>query len=176
LAVLDRVRIGIVIIEPGGCVIATNDEAQRLLQMGEGVALARNDHLVCRDDDLTRSLDEAIHKASSTALGKHETPETLMAIPRRSGARPLLLEIIPLRDSKAEMERDFGGAMVAIIDPDKPRLFDASILGKAYRLSKAERDDRAAAGRLWHLRPGVLFREAERARDRHPHRHRRRTR
>lgn len=140
LAVLDRVRIGIVIIEPGGCVIATNNEAQRLLQMGEGVALARNDHLICRDDDLTRSLDDAIRKASSTARGRHKTPETLMAIPRRSGRRPLLLEIIPLRDSKAEIERDFTGAMVAIIDPDKPRLFDASILGKAYRLTQAEQD------------------------------------
>jgi len=50
----------------------------------------------------------------------------------------LLLEVAPLRDFAAELEKNLSGSLITIIDPDNRTPLDIEKLSYAYRLSKAE--------------------------------------
>lgn len=140
LTALDRVKVGLAIALPSGDIIVENQEAQRILSLKDGLSKLVDGKLQCYDPDQTSELGHAISKAANTARGEDNSNECLMAIKRPSGAAPLLADVAPLRDSKAELEGPLEGALITIIDPDRVPYVRMDRFVALYGLTPAEAD------------------------------------
>lgn len=138
LSALHRVQAGIVISLPDGQVIVKNSEADRILRMADGVALAANGRIVTSDSEVTSKINAHILEVGSTAQGQATRHESLISINRRSGLTPFLLDIGPISDSTAELERDLDGALITIIDPEQVPYLRLDRFTKLYGLTPAE--------------------------------------
>ncbi|WP_299606094.1 helix-turn-helix transcriptional regulator [uncultured Tateyamaria sp.] len=138
LTALNRVKAGLAIALPSGDIIVENDEAKRILDQQDGLTKERNGRLRCHDHDQNAELSEAIQKAANTARGEDNCDEWLIALQRPSGQSPLLLDVAPLKDSKAELEGPLEGALVTVIDPDRVPHIRVDRFVALYGLTEAE--------------------------------------
>ena len=140
LSALDRVQAGIAIALPDGQVIVKNAEAERVLGLKDGIALAGDGRLVASNPDLTSKIRAHILDVGSTATGQANRHESLISITRPSGLTPILLDIGPVRDSKAELDQGLDGALITLIDPERIPYLRLDRFTVLYNLTKAETD------------------------------------
>jgi len=138
LNALDRVKIGVCITSHYGDVIVANSEAQRIFALADGLALGMDKRFLCADSDASNALALAIRDSIFTVNGSGDTHETLVAVRRRSGVHPFLVEVAPLSDSASELEKYLKGAIVFIVDPENPRPFSVENVARCFPLSQAE--------------------------------------
>ncbi len=138
LAALDNLGIGICIATHAGWIAVANAEAQNILSANDGLVLSKEQRLVARNEDVTQQIREGIELTAHTASGRGNSEEIAIVCPRLSGATPFLIEICPLRDSAAELEADFSGSLVCIIDPDRTTEISTKGMAQIYGLSPAE--------------------------------------
>ena len=134
---LDRFHIGIFVLSPNGSVVVKNLEAERLLEAGDGLALSREGRLHPTDEEQRGALSDAIAKAAQTALGEDNRAESLLTLQRRSGKDPYLVEVAPIRD-RDEIESQFGGCLVFVIDPTKTDVVSTEGMQTLYGLTGSE--------------------------------------
>lgn len=140
LTALDYVDIGLCIALPDGTVIVHNEEAARILDMNDGLTLGKDRHLKCRDTNTRGLLCQSLDDIGKTAGGANNCAESLFAIKRPSGKHDLLIELAPLRDFTAELEKNLHGSLITIIDPENSAPVEINKLAYAYQLSTAEAD------------------------------------
>ncbi len=138
LAALDHVRIGTCVIGPKGHVIVANREAQRIFSQADGLSLSRVGFLTGSTSELTAEITDKVRFVSSTARGEGSEHEIGVFADRKSGARPFLIEIAPLRDSIGELERGLAGALVFIIDPENQSAISTERLSRLVAFTDAE--------------------------------------
>jgi DNA-binding CsgD family transcriptional regulator len=138
LADLDHVRIGTCVTGFKGHVVVSNREAQRIFSLGDGLSLSRSGVLTASSSELSAMLAEKIHSISSTARGEGVENEVIVFANRKSGARPFLIEIAPVRDSVGELQRGLWGALVFIIDPENQSAISTERLSRLFMLTDAE--------------------------------------
>lgn len=138
LAALDHVRIGTCVASPNGHIVVANDEARRIFSLDDGLSLSRMGFLAGPTGDLTGEISQRIRSAALTARGEGAAHEVVVFANRRSGARPFLIEIAPLRDSVGELERNLAGALIFIIDPDNNNSISTRRLALLHGLSETE--------------------------------------
>jgi len=158
MSALDYVRIGIAIVARNGALIVGNQELRRILDLKDGVGLSRTGRLECARASLSAELASAIAETSATSAGDGEATERLLLLERRSGNRPFLVEVAPLRDITGELERGFAGAVVFLIDPENAEAISTERLSRFFSLSQAEGEviramvDGLSAGEIADLR------------------------
>ena len=158
MSALDYVRIGIAIVARNGALIVGNRELRRILDLKDGVGLSRTGRLECARASLSGELASAITETSATSAGDGEASERLLLLERRSGKRPFLVEVAPLRDITGELERGFAGAVVFLIDPENAEAISTERLSRFFSLSQAEGEvtramvDGLSAGEIADLR------------------------
>ncbi|WP_306116857.1 MULTISPECIES: helix-turn-helix transcriptional regulator [unclassified Roseovarius] len=140
LTVLDHVQAGIAIALPDGQVIVRNAEVERILDLKDGIALARDGTIVTSDPDVTSKIRSHIFDVAATARGEANRHESLISVRRPSGLTPYLLDIGPISDSKAELEHGLDGALVTIIDPERIPYLRLDRFTELYSLTQAETD------------------------------------
>jgi DNA-binding CsgD family transcriptional regulator len=138
LTALDRVKTGLAIALPSGDIIVENQEARRIFDLADGLTKSREGQLRCRDPEQTAELAAAITKAGQTARGEQEVSECLLAVKRGSGFSPFLVDVVPLKDSKAELDGPLEGALITIIDPDRVPYLKIERFVALYDLTQAE--------------------------------------
>ena len=138
LSALDHVRIGVCVTSHHGSVIVANKEAKRIFDLGDGLTVAKDARFHCQDQDVSAQVDAAINAAIQTIKGEGDAAESIIAVPRRSGRHPFLIEVAPLSDSAGELERQLKGAVVFIVDPENPRPFAIETVAKLFALTPAE--------------------------------------
>jgi DNA-binding NarL/FixJ family response regulator len=57
---------------------------------------------------------------------------------KRSGREPYLVDVSPIRDTAYEIDRDFKGAFLTVIDPDQRLTLSLEGLKQLYQLTAAE--------------------------------------
>lgn len=134
---LDRFHIGIYVLSPNGSVVLTNAEADRQIDAGDGLTLSRARKIFPTDDGQRSVLKDAIALAAGTALGQKDCAETLLTLPRQSGADPYLVEVSPIRE-KEEIGSQFSGCLVFVIDPAKTDVVSTAGMQTLYSLTNAE--------------------------------------
>ena len=135
---LDRFHIGIFVLSPNGSVVVKNREAERILDAGDGLSLTRNGQLQPSSDGKQRAeLKDAVSKAIHTAQGQHDRAESLLTLSRRSGDDPYLVEVAPIRD-RDEIESQFNGCLVFVIDPSKTDVVSTEGMQALYQLTGSE--------------------------------------
>ncbi|MCW8922142.1 MAG: LuxR C-terminal-related transcriptional regulator [Gammaproteobacteria bacterium] len=137
LTALDRFHIGIFVLSANGTVILKNAEADRIIEQNDGLTVSRDDRLYAADHEQKGKLKQAIGKAISTAQAQNTCAETVMTVTRDSGSEPYLVEVSPIRDDD-EIERQFRGALVFVIDPAKTDVVTTEGMQALYGLTKSE--------------------------------------
>ena len=137
LGVLDRFHMGIFVLSPNGSVVVKNAEAERILDNADGLSLSRDGRLQPAGDIERSELKNIITRAISTAQAEDNRAEQLMTIERSSGFDPYLVEVAPIRDH-GEIESDFKGCIVFVIDPNKTDVVSTEGMQALYQLTGAE--------------------------------------
>ncbi|MEM6900050.1 MAG: helix-turn-helix transcriptional regulator [Pseudomonadota bacterium] len=140
LSALDRIQAGIAIALPDGQIIVKNDEAERILDLQDGIQLSGDGKLVTSDPNLTSKIRAHILDVGSTAQGQANRHESLVSIMRPSGLTPFLVDIAPVSDSTNELENGLDGALVTVIDPERMPYLRLDRFSELYGLTKAETD------------------------------------
>ncbi|MEM6665900.1 MAG: helix-turn-helix transcriptional regulator [Pseudomonadota bacterium] len=138
LSVLDHLKLGIGIALETGELFVQNAQAAQILDAKDGLALDRHGRLRLSNPDQTDELHAMIAACSRTAAGENDAVGNAVVVRRRSDRAPYLVEVSPIRDGGEEIEKHFSGAMVLIIDPDRPPEFSVAPLKALYGLTNAE--------------------------------------
>ncbi|MHA1597555.1 MAG: helix-turn-helix transcriptional regulator [Alphaproteobacteria bacterium] len=138
LSVLDRFHIGVLVLSEFGSVVIKNKEAERILDLDDGLFLTLNDQLKAHSDSDLSRLGMAIKAATATSQSEGDDSGSLFAVTRRSGKDSYLLEVAPLMDSRSEMGESLKGAFVFIIDPTNRARISTAGMEILYELSKTE--------------------------------------
>jgi DNA-binding CsgD family transcriptional regulator/PAS domain-containing protein len=140
MAVLDRFHIGVFILSPKGDVILRNREADRILDLKDGLSLDRSGQPLPARETERSALRDAILKAAATAGAEGDRAETVLVLPRRSLGDPFLVEVAPIRGRGVELDRGFSGAMMFVIDPMRTDVVSTEGMQALYNLTGAESD------------------------------------
>lgn len=138
LGVLDRVGVGLCVLESRGRVLVANAEAQRILEAGHGIDLTRERRLHCSEHGATARLDEAIARATIGNAAAHTRAETVLAIRRLPATEPVIIEVVPLRDRLGELGGSFDGVLVQLVDTSSRHFCRIDGFALAHDLSGAE--------------------------------------
>ena len=137
LSALDRFHIGVFVLSPNGSVIIKNIEADRILDANDGLSLSRDGHLMSGVDSERAELTNIISKAINTAHATDNSAEQLMRVARRSTNDPYLVEVAPIHDH-GEIETEFKGCIVYVIDPNKTDVVSTAGMQQLYGLTGSE--------------------------------------
>ena len=140
LDALDRLNIGVFITLGDGQLVLRNREADRIIDLADGVSVDQGRRLVIAADQKQREFARAVSETSATAASEGDRPEVLLSVARKSGADPFLLAVSPLRDDGTTLEAKFRGAIVFAIDPENRKCVSSAGMEKLYSLSPAEAD------------------------------------
>ncbi|MHA1549111.1 MAG: helix-turn-helix transcriptional regulator, partial [Alphaproteobacteria bacterium] len=140
MAVLDRFHVGVFILSTTGHTILHNREADRILDLKDGLSLDRSRQPRPARETERRALRDAILKAAATAGAEGDRAETLLALPRLSGHDPFLAEVVPIRGRGIELDSGFTGAMMLVIDPMHTDVVSTEGMRALYNLTGAESD------------------------------------
>jgi DNA-binding CsgD family transcriptional regulator len=134
-AAMDRLPIGLVLVDGSARALLVNTRAQRALAERDGLAL-RGGRLVARTGGAT--LQSAISRAIAIARGELHNPPVACVIPRAGGRRSLQVLVAPIRTISAEHPVEAACAAVFIEDPERAPAIPPSILRTFYGLTPAE--------------------------------------
>ena len=140
LTVLDRVSAGLAIALADGQIIVANAEAERLLSSRDGISLDRGKRLLAASQSDTMLIQKGIALAAETARGEGSRTETRLQLTRRDHTHPLLVDITPLSDSGRELDLFLQGALVTLIDPDRPRKLEVVSFANLHGFTAAEQE------------------------------------
>jgi len=138
LAALDYIRIGSCVLSDSGHVILANSEARRIHDLGDGFQFSRAGSIACLSSQTTAALAEKIRDVIATAEGAGTESEVVLLAERKSGARPFIIELAPLRDSLGELENGLHGALLFVVDPENHGAISTERLCRLFALTDAE--------------------------------------
>ncbi len=142
-AALDRLSLGVVLVDGGGGVLFANRAAVATLDQRDGLSLWRK-RLQAATPSLTSTLERLIGEAAATAEGRGLNAGGALSLPRPSLKRPLALLVAPLRGANGSVAgggsftRRQAAAVVFVSDPERAQETPQQILARLYRLTPAE--------------------------------------
>ncbi len=132
----EAVGHGIVILAAGSRVVHLNSAAERILTAGDGLGIDSG-CVTAVNVDANRELQRLVHRAlTADETGIREGGSGTCARP--SGQRPYVIHVLPLQTSRTGRSSGASTAMLLVIDPGQSREPPASLLRRAYGLTRAE--------------------------------------
>lgn len=115
---LDLLNVGLAVTNAAGLLLMANRSFQQLLAMGDGLELAADGVLAVqagRGPDLSEILRRA---SDDSKASKPSRAETIVAVTRSSGKRPLTLQVRPVKAGLTRDRADTPAALIFVLDPD----------------------------------------------------------
>jgi len=137
LAVLDKLLVGLVILDLKGRVAVANTAARSAWGAGGVLQIGADGRLhACqlRDDAALAAL---ISRTSMTADARDQSDGGTIVVDRR-GAGSLLIEVMPIRDDGFSDGDHIRGTAVFILDPSSPNRISVDGLSKIFKLTASE--------------------------------------
>jgi DNA-binding CsgD family transcriptional regulator len=116
LAALDRVPVGVIVVDASGLMIAANHMARQILEAADPLSLREN-RLVCEGPDKL-ALDAAIARALANHCGPGEPGEEVVAL-GRPHRRPVPVLVFPLDVRERFDEKAKRTAVLFVRDPER---------------------------------------------------------
>lgn len=121
---LDRLALGVVVVDEAGVVVFTNQRGGALLAARDGLSLDSGG--VCRAE--RRADSEALAAARREAIAQQES--VALSIERSEATTPLRLVVMPFDDANR--------VLLFITDPDEPAPLSADLIGQMFGLTRSE--------------------------------------
>jgi DNA-binding CsgD family transcriptional regulator/PAS domain-containing protein len=136
LEMLERLALGIIIVDANARVAFANPVAQRTLKLARDLTVARG-ALRLRNQVPQRQFEKLIRDAAWTSIGRATSPGGVVAVPRPEGL-PLSLLISPYRAPLASDQQAHGTALIVFADPEARQVIPERILATMLGVSPAE--------------------------------------
>ncbi|MCV6598174.1 MAG: helix-turn-helix transcriptional regulator [Mangrovicoccus sp.] len=134
---LNKVNVGLVILDPHGNVVVYNSAADTIFSQGDGLARARG-RVHLSDDDAAAELAAHLERTGQTAAGENALSEASLVITRPSGLSPYSLMLSPMKDGNGEIEQSFAGTLMFVFDTANPPKIDVAPLALLAGLTPTE--------------------------------------
>lgn len=138
LAALDRFHIGVFLLSEQGSIIIKNAEADRIIDLHDGLCVGLQDRLKVKVESEQQLLDRAIQDAVATSNADGTSHGTKTSVYRPSGIDPFLLQVSPLRERGEELGVKLRGAIVFVIDPKNSGVVSTDGMETLFGLTSAE--------------------------------------
>jgi DNA-binding CsgD family transcriptional regulator len=134
---LDRVPVGIILVDTHGRPVRVNRIAQAVLDERDGLSMS-DGALSAARAEITAALRALLHCAAQTGTGRASDPGGVLALPRPSLKRPLSVLVTPLRVSPDAWGLRGAAAAVFVTDPESRVETAETALKQIYGLTTAE--------------------------------------
>jgi DNA-binding CsgD family transcriptional regulator len=134
---LDRVPVGILLLDGKGKALLVNRSAREILSARDGLAL-QNDGLHAATPEQTNALRRLISQALATGIGRGLGSGGVLAVSRPSFRRPFSLFISPLRAEQSAFGEPGAVVAVFISDPERKPETSPEVLQRLYGFTAAE--------------------------------------
>jgi DNA-binding CsgD family transcriptional regulator len=135
--VIDRIGIGVALVDPKGMVMATNEVGQEILAAGDGLVVA-NGRLTARGSANARSLESFIRAGAAAQTEPVHAHGQPLAVAREDNPAPLTVIVHPgpsVQPVNAPLRRS---AIVVMRDPERRASVSAHVVGQLFGLTPAE--------------------------------------
>lgn len=138
LSALDHLGLGVFILDTGGRVADRNAEAQTILDQRDGLSISATGQIRLHDPQAQLDLQNVLHQQFEPQENTNPTSAGILAAPRQSGVFDYLISARALRDVEGELEHDFRGTFLTVIDPARRDVLSADGLTTLGELTAAE--------------------------------------
>ena len=135
-AALDRVGVGVILVDAEARPLLLNRRAQTLLDAGDGLAIAR-DGLTAAWPETTGALRRLVADAAGTTAGRGTSVGGALTLPRPSGLRALMALVTPVARGRWPV-RGVAAAGVLVSDPEDVPPPPAATFRRLWGLTDAE--------------------------------------
>jgi DNA-binding CsgD family transcriptional regulator len=135
--VIDRIGVGVALVDPKGMVMATNEVGQEILAAADGL-MVTNGRLTACDAATARSLENFIRAGAEAQTDPIQTHGRPLAVSRASDPAPLTVIVHPgpsVQPVNAPLRRS---AIVVMRDPERRASVSAHVVGQLFGLTPAE--------------------------------------
>jgi DNA-binding CsgD family transcriptional regulator/PAS domain-containing protein len=133
---LERLALGIIIVETDARIMFVNSVAQRVLQLGRDMTVVQG-RLRLRNEKPKRNFEKTVRDAAWTSIGRGTSPGGIVAVPRPEGL-PLSLLISPYRSPLASDPQVHGTALIIFSNPEARADVPERLLTQMLGVSPAE--------------------------------------
>lgn len=137
-AALDILQAGAMVLSSTGRILYANRAARELSERRDGLFFSRDGQLRAPNPRITGLLEQAISLAAQALGAQGRLPETVLALPRASGRRPLSVTILPVSGVSFGIGKERPAVVVLVTDPDSPSETSPSKLQRLFGLSPSE--------------------------------------
>ena len=128
VAALDRLRIGVVLVDAESRVVLANRTADAILAAGDGLVIERG---------VLRATDAAASRQLARVV-RDAPPGGALALPREPPRRPLTVMITPLTHRTRPVGGPVAAHAVFVSDPDRGLETSEQLLARLYQLTPTE--------------------------------------
>ena len=139
LDVLDRLRIGVAILNATGEIVIINEEFSRILDSRDALVVGSGKKLTAFDDQDARRLSQAVQKLGRMAL-IDKPSENLRLNSRINESSAYLLDLAPLREKYGTFGGQFTGVLATVVDPFWYTDINTDLLNRHFDLTPSETD------------------------------------
>lgn len=140
LSVLDKLGLGVFLINQQGHIICSNAEAMRIIDQSDGLRISSDNKLKVNASDTQAHLNSLIEQANGILQGNVAKFRDLCVIPRPSHQLDYLVAVRPMLDNLGELEKNLGCAFVTVIDPSRENTISVEGITALGLLTSAESD------------------------------------
>lgn len=141
MGAINHVEVGLCVCDARGMVIVSNRACQEIFEARNGLLVeSRTGKLSAQDEKAQAAIHDAVARACQSAGGQGGLSEALVLVDKISQPSHYLVEIAPLRDSMAELGEQVAGAIVMVLDKDKPIRLKTERMRQLFHLSPAEKE------------------------------------
>ena len=135
--VLDRLPLGVLLVDRACQLLAANSYAKQLLAEADGLTLGYNG-LCAASHEETASLRELASCDPLTATGGSARPDGALTLSRPSGRRPLQVLVSPLPRTGGLIDDEGPATVLFVADPDRAVRADQETLRRLFGLTRTE--------------------------------------
>ena len=138
LAVLDKLLVGLIILDTKGRVVLINAEASRAADDSGALSLRSDSRLHVTETATDEELQKLIMACAQTIGAAGVSDGGRLVVPTRSAGDSLLVDLMPIRDDGLPDGDNIRGVAMFIIDPSRAHILNAEGLSRIFKLSPSE--------------------------------------
>lgn len=136
--VIDRLPVGVILVDTGGSAVLMNRSVDRILQLRDGFRLERG--RPCADDPGENRVLYALLRSAAHGQAGSEPSGGVLTVSRPSGRRGFSVWVGSLLAPAPENHADEATAILFIADPEAGEISTTEVLQHLYQLTRAEAD------------------------------------
>ncbi len=138
LSVLDKLLVGLVILDQHGRVVIENNMAQQSREASGAYTFTKNGYFKVFEETADLLFKEILKQTSLTSTRGEPGDGGQLVVKNRTDNGCLLLEIMPIRDDGFSDSADIQGTAIFIMDPDRAQYISTDGIASIFNLTYSE--------------------------------------